>query len=108
MQRVRPEPDSRGLPAPGAAGGSLGTSSASGSRVGVAKLLHNGGLNRGRGGANEFAQFLQFGDCIFGSNTELFSELMYADLGHISPVSVRTETGTNRLILTASLLPRTR
>jgi hypothetical protein len=26
---------------------------------------------------------------------------MYADLGHISPVSVRTEPGTNRLLLTA-------
>lgn len=28
---------------------------------------------------------------------------MYADLGHISPVSVRTEPGTNRLLLTAGL-----
>ena len=69
----------------------------------VAEFPHNGGLNGGRGGANEFAQFLQFGYCIFGSNTELFSKLMYADLGHISPVSVRTEPGTNRLLLTADL-----
>ena len=70
---------------------------------GVAEFPHNGGLNGGRGRANEFAQFLQFGYCIFGSNTELFSKLMYADLGHISPVSVRTEPGTNRLLLTADL-----
>ncbi len=69
----------------------------------VAEFPHNGGLNGGRGRANEFAQFLQFGYCIFGSNTELFSKLMYADLGHISPVSVRTEPGTNRLLLTADL-----
>ena len=31
----------------------------------------------------------------------IVGELMYADLGHISPVSVRTEPGTNRLLLTA-------
>ncbi len=64
---------------------------------GGTQLLGDGRLYRGGGAANEFAEFLKFGNCFLGRDSELFRELVDTGLGHCSPVSARTETGTNRL-----------
>ncbi|MCH6470931.1 hypothetical protein [Sinomonas terrae] len=47
---------------------------------------------------------MKLGEGVLRGDTELLRELVYADLGHISPVSVRAEPGVDRLLLAAGLV----
>lgn len=58
--------------------------------VGGTQLLGYGRLHRGGRGLDELPHVLKFCKCFFGSDTELFGELVHAGLGHFSPVLART------------------
>ncbi len=68
-------------------------------RVEVAQLAHHRRLDRRRCRANELSELVQLRHHGLAFHSELFGELVDADLGHISPVSVRP--GEGRTVVSA-------